>query len=148
MAPRQRSRDLGQMLRMLVGMPFEERRFGQTETLGMFFSMPDKRAATMMRPTAEAKLALREDRNLTPTESQLAILADYPEHKREWLLGIHERVMGQVGERERMRDIEISQRAAERLEKDDRERLMASMEKVVGPMPTPGPNERRIGHAA
>ncbi len=41
--------DLEGMLRMLAGMPREERQFRQTEMLDMFFSMPEDRAAMMMR---------------------------------------------------------------------------------------------------
>ncbi|MDP9312137.1 MAG: hypothetical protein M3R24_14840 [Chloroflexota bacterium] len=124
--------DLEGMLRMLAGMPREERQFRQTEMLDMFFSMPEDRAAMMMRPVIEAKLKLSEARQLALGETQTAVLADYPAHKRAFLLRAHKRASEGLPEVARMRDMQLTQAAAKRLDPERQQRIMQAMQDVMG----------------
>lgn len=116
--------DLDGMLRMLAGMPAEERRFRHTEMLDMFFSMPEGAAARMMRPVIEAKAGLSEAEQLALAETQMAVLADYPARKRAFLLRAHERASASLPEGVRVRDMQLMQRAVQRLD-PERQRHLA-----------------------
>ncbi len=80
----------------------------------------------------EAKLKLSEARQLALGETQTAVLADYPAHKRAFLLRAHKRASEGLPEVARMRDMQLTQAAAKRLDAERQQRIMQAMQDVMG----------------